>query len=164
MTGCFESCLDKEGESLSKDCGDDVEGNAKVENLEQKKIDNQSRMFEDLMESHKQAALINDLVTESHKHISSSGAFLHGEADRRGELGLSADQIRRFEELGNGMSDNRHQRMNFVRIRRENNAYSPEDRRALAEHTYDEKTKREAKVMADLRKMMAEHGAKDDRV
>lgn len=27
---CLESCLAKEGESLSKDCGGDVEGNAKI--------------------------------------------------------------------------------------------------------------------------------------
>lgn len=30
MRGCLESCLAKEGESLSKDCGCDVEGNAKM--------------------------------------------------------------------------------------------------------------------------------------
>ena len=36
---------------------------------------------------------------------------------RRGEVGLSADQISHFEELGYVMSGSRHSRMNAIRIR-----------------------------------------------
>ena len=36
---------------------------------------------------------------------------------RRGEVGLSADQISKFEDLGYVMSGSRHSRMNAIRIR-----------------------------------------------
>lgn len=36
---------------------------------------------------------------------------------RRGEVGLSADQISHFEDLGYVMSGSRHSRMNAIRIR-----------------------------------------------
>ena len=39
---------------------------------------------------------------------------------RRGEVGLSADQIQKFEDLGYVMSGSRHSRMNAIRIRKEN--------------------------------------------
>jgi hypothetical protein len=39
---------------------------------------------------------------------------------RRGEVGLSAEAIDRFESLGYVLSGNRHARMNAVRIRKEN--------------------------------------------
>lgn len=41
---------------------------------------------------------------------------------RRGEVGLSADQIEHFETLGYVMSGSRHSRMNAIRIRKENQA------------------------------------------
>ena len=39
---------------------------------------------------------------------------------RRGEVGLSAEQIAHFEDLGYVMSGSRHSRMNAIRIRKEN--------------------------------------------
>lgn len=39
---------------------------------------------------------------------------------RRGEVGLTADQISKFEDLGYVMSGSRHSRMNAIRIRKEN--------------------------------------------
>ena len=39
---------------------------------------------------------------------------------RRGEVGMTADQIQRFEDLGYVMSGSRHSRMNAIRIRKEN--------------------------------------------
>ncbi|KAE8671342.1 putative DNA-repair protein UVH3 [Hibiscus syriacus] len=69
---------------------------------------------------------------------------------RRGEVGLSAKEIQKFENLGFVMSGGRHQRMNAIRIRKENQVYSAEDKRALAMFNYEEKAKREHKVMADL--------------
>jgi len=41
---------------------------------------------------------------------------------RRGEVGLRADEIERFESLGYVMSGSRHNRMNAIRIRKENQA------------------------------------------
>merc|ERR1719265_3130580 len=51
---------------------------------------------------------------------------------RRGEVGMTADQIDKFEDLGYVMSGSRHRRMNAVRIRKENQVYSAEEQRALA--------------------------------
>ena len=49
-------------------------------------------------------------------------AFVQGgkRIPRRGEVGLSADQITKFEDLGYVMSGSRHSRMNAIRIRKEN--------------------------------------------
>ena len=46
---------------------------------------------------------------------------------RRGEVGLSADQITKFEDLGYVMSGSRHSRMNAIRIRKENQVRGPTD-------------------------------------
>ena len=73
---------------------------------------------------------------------------------RRGEVGLSADEISKFEELGYVMSGSRHARRNAVRIRKENQVYSAEEKAALAMINYEEKALREQKVMADLKKLV----------
>ncbi|KAJ0243247.1 hypothetical protein HA466_0204540 [Hirschfeldia incana] len=80
---------------------------------------------------------------------------------RRGEVGLNADEIQRFEDLGYVMSGSRHQRMNAIRIRKENQVYSAEDKRALAMFNYEEKAKREAKVMSDLSRLVQRHMGQD---
>ncbi|KAL2603131.1 hypothetical protein R1flu_029319 [Riccia fluitans] len=103
-------------------------------------------------------------------HISYGGALRPGEGDamaqyvqqgkripRRGEVGLSADEISKFEDLGYVMSGSRHQRMNAIRIRKENQVYSAEDKRALAMFNYEEKAKREHKVMSDLQRLVQRH-------
>ena len=103
-------------------------------------------------------------------HIRYGGALRPGEGDaiaqyvqqgkripRRGEVGLSADEIQKFETLGYVMSGSRHQRMNAIRIRKENQVYSAEDKRALAMFNYEEKSKREQKVMADLQRLVQRH-------
>nr|XP_023882268.1 NKAP-like protein [Quercus suber]XP_023882269.1 NKAP-like protein [Quercus suber]XP_023882270.1 NKAP-like protein [Quercus suber]POE73335.1 nkap family protein [Quercus suber] len=107
-------------------------------------------------------------------HISYGGALRPGEGDaiaqyvqqgkripRRGEVGLSADEIQKFEGLGYVMSGSRHQRMNAIRIRKENQVYSAEDKRALAMFNYEEKAKREHKVMADLQRLVQRHIGQD---
>nr|VDC61006.1 unnamed protein product [Brassica rapa] len=63
----------------------------------------------------------------------------------------------RFEDLGYVMSGSRHQRMNAISIRKENQVYSAEDKRALAMFNYEEKAKREAKVMSDLSRLVQRH-------
>ncbi|KAI8533832.1 hypothetical protein RHMOL_Rhmol10G0040400 [Rhododendron molle] len=80
---------------------------------------------------------------------------------RRGEVGLSADEIQKFETLGYVMSGSRHQRMNAIRIRKENQVYSAEDKRALAMFNNEEKAKREQKVMADLQRLVQRHIGQD---
>lgn len=70
--------------------------------------------------------------------ISYGGALLPGEGDaiaqyvqsgkripRRGEVGMSADEIQRYEDAGFVMSGSRHKRMNEVRERKENQVCAP---------------------------------------
>ncbi|KAF5961022.1 hypothetical protein HYC85_002231 [Camellia sinensis] len=107
-------------------------------------------------------------------HISYGGALRPGEGDAiaqyvqqgkcipwRGEVGLLAEEIQKFESLGHVMSGSRHQRMNAIRIRKENQVYSAEDKRALAMFNYEEKAKREQKVMADLQRLVQRHIRQD---
>jgi len=69
---------------------------------------------------------------------------------RRGEVGLSSDQIERFEDLGYVMSGSRHKRMTAVRLRKENQVYSAEEKKALKVFNYEQKIKREEKVMEEM--------------
>lgn len=95
------------------------------------------------------------------------GALLPGEGDamaeyvkqgiripRRGEVGISADQIENLEDLGYVMSGSRHRRMNAVRIRKENQVYSAEEKRALAMYNFEEKANRESMLVGELRDML----------
>ena len=51
---------------------------------------------------------------------------------RRGEIGWSSNEIEKFENLGYVMSGSRHKRMNAVRLRKENQVYTNEEKRAMA--------------------------------
>ena len=65
---------------------------------------------------------------------------------------MSSDQIANFESLGYVMSGSRHARMNAIRIRKENQVYSAEEKRALSLLNYEEKVGKEKKLMAEFRK------------
>ena len=52
------------------------------------------------------------------------------------------------------MSGSRHKRMNAVRMRKENQVYSAEEKRALAMFNYEEKQKRESQMLADFRQLI----------
>jgi len=52
------------------------------------------------------------------------------------------------------MSGSRHRRMNAVRIRKENQVYSAEEKRALAMYNFEEKANRESMLVGDLREML----------
>ena len=136
--------------------------------------------FKEIFEAQKKPALDSEPVVgpmplpRAEGHISYGGALRPGEGDaiaqyvqqgkripRRGEVGLSADEIQKFEGLGYVMSGSRHQRMNAIRIRKENQVYSAEDKRALAMFNYEEKAKREHKVMADLQRLVQRHIGQD---
>ena len=73
---------------------------------------------------------------------------------RRGEVGMSAEEIEAFETSGYVMSGSRHKRMNAVRLRKENQIYSAEEKRALAMFNYEEKQKRESQILADFRTLV----------
>ena len=78
----------------------------------------------------------------------------HKRIPRRGEVGLSAEEIEQFERSGYVMSGNRHKRMNAIRLRKENQVYSAEEQRALAMLNLEERTKREEKIIAEFRQLL----------
>merc|ERR1719239_1268651 len=63
---------------------------------------------------------------------------------RRGEIGLTSDEITAYEEDGWVMSGSRHRRMEAVRLRKENQIYSAEE----------ERVKRENKILGQFRDMV----------
>lgn len=69
---------------------------------------------------------------------------------RRGEIGLSSDQIESFEKVGYVMSGSRHQRMNAVRMRKENQIISAEEQRSILKMRAEEKQKKEAEIVAQV--------------
>merc|ERR1711991_376932 len=73
---------------------------------------------------------------------------------RRGEVGLTSKQIEEFEALGYVMSGSRHKRMNAIRIRKENQVYSAEEKKALSLITFEEKQQRENKIIGDLKSVL----------
>ncbi|XP_056665709.1 NF-kappa-B-activating protein isoform X1 [Monodelphis domestica] len=70
---------------------------------------------------------------------------------RRGEIGLTSDQISGFECSGYVMSGSRHCRMEAVRLRKENQIYSANEKRALTSFNQEERQKRESKILASFR-------------
>lgn len=50
---------------------------------------------------------------------------------RRGEIGMESEEIERFEQIGYVMSGSRHRRMNAVRVRKENQVISAEEKRGI---------------------------------
>lgn len=75
---------------------------------------------------------------------------------RRGEIGLTSDEIEGFETVGYVMSGSRHRRMEAVRLRKENQIYSADEKRALATFNHEERSKREAKILSQFRSMVHE--------
>lgn len=52
------------------------------------------------------------------------------------------------------MSGSRHRRMEAVRIRKENQIYSADEKRALAMFSKDERQKRENKILGQFKEMI----------
>lgn len=73
---------------------------------------------------------------------------------RRGEIGLTSEEIASFESAGYVMSGSRHRRMEAVRLRKENQIYSADEKRALASFNQEERRKRENKILANFREMV----------
>ncbi|PWA76208.1 hypothetical protein CTI12_AA233600 [Artemisia annua] len=155
----------------------DAKGKVNVDDGEKPVSESELLAIKEMIESRKKVAVSEDdelvgpkPLPRAEGHISYGGALRPGEGDaiaqyvqqgkripRRGEVGLSADEISRYENLGYVMSGSRHQRMNAIRIRKENQVYSAEDKRALAMFNYEEKAKREQKVMSDLQRLVQRH-------
>jgi len=70
-------------------------------------------------------------------------------------VGLTSDQISKFEDLGYVMSGSRHSRMNAVRIRKENQIYSAEEKAALAMFNFEENKNKEAIILEDMKGLVA---------
>lgn len=73
---------------------------------------------------------------------------------RRGEVGLTSDEIEKFETAGYVMSGNRHARMNAVRIRKENQVYTAEEKAALAMFNYEENKRKEARILDEMKRLV----------
>lgn len=73
---------------------------------------------------------------------------------RRGEIGLTSDEISSYEGMGYVMSGSRHRRMEAVRQRKESQVYTAEEQRMLAQLNVEEKRKKEAQMMAQFRQMV----------
>ncbi|XP_022771119.1 NF-kappa-B-activating protein-like [Durio zibethinus] len=164
----------------SSDYDVDAKNKTKANDAKIAEMSAEALMFKEMIEAQKKPALDNEPMVgpaplpRAEGHISYGGALRPGEGDaiaqyvqqgkripRRGEVGLSAEEIQKFEGLGFVMSGSRHQRMNAIRIRKENQVYSAEDKRALAMFNYEEKAKREHKVMADLQRLVQRHIGQD---
>lgn len=70
---------------------------------------------------------------------------------RRGEIGLTGEQIESFETQGYVMSGSRNRRMEAVRIRKENQIYSAEELAALSQFSREERKLREEKITNQFR-------------
>lgn len=73
---------------------------------------------------------------------------------RRGEIGLTSDEIASYESVGYVMSGSRHRRMEAVRLRKENQIYSADEKRALAMFSKEERQKRENLILGQFREMI----------
>ena len=65
---------------------------------------------------------------------------------RRGEIGMESETIEKFEQAGYVMSGSRHRRMNAVRVRKENQVITAEEKRGILKLQAEEKAKRENQV------------------
>jgi len=87
-------------------------------------------------------------------------AFLKDGTDmripRRGEIGLSSDEIAQYENVGYVMSGSRHRRMNAVRMRKENQVISAEEKRGILKLQQEERERREAILREEFQELVSE--------
>ena len=91
---------------------------------------------------------------------SAMAAFLQDDTDtripRRGEIGLTSDEIAQFESVGYVMSGSRHKRMNAVRMRKENQVISAEEKRGILNLQKEERQRREAILREEFGELVKE--------
>nr|CAB3264340.1 NF-kappa-B-activating protein-like [Phallusia mammillata] len=110
----------------------------------------------------------NDLDSAANKPLNYGHALLPGEGaamaayvedgkriPRRGEIGLTSNEISQFEDVGFVMSGSRHRRMEAVRLRKENQIYSADEKRALASFNKIERDKRESRILSSFKDMVS---------
>lgn len=73
---------------------------------------------------------------------------------RRGEIGLTSEEISCFEDSGFVMSGSRHRRMEAVRLRKESQIYSADEKRALAKFNHEVRSKKEDTLMSQFRELI----------
>lgn len=113
--------------------------------------------------------LVKDSDAIASKKVDYGGALRPGEGvaiaqfvqknmriPRRGEVGWQGEEIEKLEKVGYVMSGSRHKRMNAVRIRKENQVYSAEEKKALALITMEERQQKENKIVGEFRAMLQE--------
>ncbi|KAJ7694111.1 ras guanine nucleotide exchange factor domain-containing protein [Mycena rosella] len=71
---------------------------------------------------------------------------------RRGEIGLTSDEIAKYEDVGYVMSGSRHRRMNAVRMRKENQVISAEEKRGILKLQKEERERREAILREEFKR------------
>ncbi|KAJ2691402.1 hypothetical protein IWW39_000087 [Coemansia spiralis] len=74
---------------------------------------------------------------------------------RRGEIGVDQNMIERLENSGYVMSGNRHRRMNAVRVRKENQVISAEEKRQMLLQNQEERLKKETQIITEFRDMLS---------
>ncbi len=91
---------------------------------------------------------------------SAMAAFLQDGTDvripRRGEIGLTSNEIDKFESVGYVMSGSRHRRMNAVRMRKENQVISAEEKRGILKLQQEEKQRREGILREEFQELLAD--------
>jgi len=80
---------------------------------------------------------------------------------RRGEIGLTSNEISMFEDKGYVMSGSRHRRMEAVRMRKENQIYSADEKRALASFNRCEREKKDARIINQFKELIQEKKGND---
>ncbi|KAJ7273460.1 ras-induced vulval development antagonist-domain-containing protein [Mycena haematopus] len=75
---------------------------------------------------------------------------------RRGEIGLTSDEIAKYEDVGYVMSGSRHRRMNAVRMRKENQVISAEEKRGILKLQKEERERREAILREEFSELVNE--------
>ena len=70
---------------------------------------------------------------------------------RRGEVGITSEQIAYYESVGYVMSGSRHKKMNAIRQKIEGKVYSTEDKRALVLFNLEESLKKEKKIIDNFK-------------
>jgi len=69
---------------------------------------------------------------------------------RRGEIGIDSSRIEEFEASGFVMSGNRHKKMNAVRLKKENQIISAEEKRAILNLQKEERMKKEGAIISQV--------------
>ena len=91
---------------------------------------------------------------------SAMAAFLADDPEsripRRGEIGLTSEEIARYEDVGYVMSGSRHRRMNAVRMRKENQVISAEEKRGILKLQKEERERRETILREEFNELVKE--------